>query len=207
MSGQKTRSLSCVKEGNKVEESQCQFDALPTQLETCNPSSCPVWRFQVWSECSVSCGIGIRTREVYCALEDRVVARGIEEIPIESPEYESLRLSTSCDEDIRPAKTIECQAERECPEWRMSSWSACSTTCGEGFRMRSVYCSGEGCVLDKKPKNKEPCSLPPCLADWLVGNWSEVSLTIIDSSLNETNKLKVFALATLLVLWKVWLIN
>lgn len=81
---------------------------------------------------------------------------------------------------------IPCQGLKACPEWRTSDWMKCSTTCGQGFQRRRVYCdsvntnelNSGGCSIDKKPVDYQTCNLAPCPLiryDWRVTNWTEVS--------------------------------
>ena len=197
--GKRSRSINCVREEVKVDDRECEDEERPNEAEFCTPSQCPIWRVKAWSECSVTCGKGVKTREVLCSLENKVANEAI----LELREEKGLTLGTGCKEEKRPVNKSECETVKECPEWRMSSWSACSTTCGEGFRMRSVYCSGEGCAMDKKPKNREPCSLPPCLAEWQVGNWSEVIFFFNNIKLKIKSTRKWSKVATLLVLCQI----
>ncbi|KAK2509131.1 hypothetical protein MC885_006449, partial [Smutsia gigantea] len=62
----------------------------------------------------------------------------------------------------------------------------CSRTCGEGSRYRKVVCveKDEGgevhgvlCDANKRPVDRESCSLQPCEYVWITGEWSECSVT------------------------------
>uniref|UniRef100_A0A3B1JGL4 ADAM metallopeptidase with thrombospondin type 1 motif 8 n=1 Tax=Astyanax mexicanus TaxID=7994 RepID=A0A3B1JGL4_ASTMX len=98
------------------------------------------WVLGEWSECSKSCGAGWSRRSVEC--QDRAG----------SPSY-------FCDADLRPADIRPC-GDLPCPVWQMGPWSACSRTCGQGERRRSVLCMDytgkavepEKCNPEKRPE-------------------------------------------------------
>jgi hypothetical protein len=84
---------------------------------------------------------------------------------------------SNCSEQEKPLDVVECSVNRECYEWRTSYWTSCSVTCGNGIRMRRVYCSGrlDDCAALPKPTVVEQCVMAPCLAEWQIGEWSKVS--------------------------------
>ncbi|XP_043976137.1 A disintegrin and metalloproteinase with thrombospondin motifs 8-like isoform X4 [Gambusia affinis] len=88
------------------------------------------WVLGEWSECSKSCGSGWSRRSVECRDGDGF-------------------FSSQCDRELKPTDIRPC-GDVPCPIWQMGPWSACSRTCGQGERRRSVFC------IDYKGKTVEP---------------------------------------------------
>ncbi|XP_068441497.1 A disintegrin and metalloproteinase with thrombospondin motifs 8-like [Clinocottus analis] len=88
------------------------------------------WTLGEWSECSKSCGYGWSRRNVECR---------------DGADFPSGR----CDRDLKPPDLRPC-GDVPCPMWQMGPWSACSRTCGQGERRRSVFC------IDYTGKTVEP---------------------------------------------------
>lgn len=80
------------------------------------------WTLREWGPCSQTCGGGTQQREVVCL----------------DPQG---RLSRDCPEELRPLASRSCAAQ-PCPSWLLGEWSACSKTCGRGFRKRQLRCVG-----------------------------------------------------------------
>ncbi|XP_049581654.1 A disintegrin and metalloproteinase with thrombospondin motifs 8 isoform X1 [Syngnathus scovelli] len=108
-------------------------------LHVIHPFSAPDWVLGEWSECSKSCGSGWSRRNVECR---------------DSAGF----LTSLCDKDLKPMDIRAC-GDQPCPIWQMGPWSACSRTCGQGERRRSIFCidytgktvEPEKCDLNKKP--------------------------------------------------------
>ncbi|MBN3320006.1 ATS1 metalloproteinase, partial [Atractosteus spatula] len=81
------------------------------------------WALREWGACSRSCGGGVQRRAVEC-----LDPRG--------------RPSSDCPPELRPPSTRSC-APAPCPRWLLGDWSACSKTCGRGFRKRLLRCVGQ----------------------------------------------------------------
>ncbi|XP_049938890.1 A disintegrin and metalloproteinase with thrombospondin motifs 12-like [Schistocerca serialis cubense] len=108
------------------------------------------WAVGDWSECSVTCGIGIHRRKVVCGHP-----RG------------------KCDPKQKPYETKSCNMNAFCHlHWITGPWSQCSKTCGRGpsYKRREVRCvdkntnrPAEGCFPVNRPLRREVCHpLPPC---------------------------------------------
>ena len=111
----------------------------------CELSECPVWSLSSWSECSVSCGIGVRHAALQCVMGGQTVER------------------SKCGEEEPMMKEEECN-KGVCAEWETSEWTECSSKCGKGESRRAVRCVALGtretlnevdCSGSKKPDSEE----------------------------------------------------
>ncbi|XP_020379997.2 A disintegrin and metalloproteinase with thrombospondin motifs 1 [Rhincodon typus] len=99
------------------------------------------WVIGEWGECSKTCGLGWQRRAVKC-------------MDIYG------RPATDCVKELKPDDLRLC-ADIPCPRWLLGEWSACSKTCGKGFKKRSLKCvmrdgqvlPQESCNISKKPKH------------------------------------------------------
>lgn len=108
-------------------------------LHVIHPFSVSDWVLGEWSECSKSCGSGWSRRNVECR---------------DSAGF----LSSLCDKDLKPMDIRAC-GDQPCPIWQMGPWSACSRTCGQGERRRSIFCidyTGKTVEPEKCDPNKKP---------------------------------------------------
>jgi hypothetical protein len=107
--GTRRRSLHCIdtRNGRKLDNRFCEGIAHePVQTE-CNRTPCPRWTHGPWSECSRSCGGGIRLRHAAC---QDLAGRDVNPAMCANGEK---RDSEKCN-------------EQQCTEWRFGQWSQCS---------------------------------------------------------------------------------
>ncbi|KAK2493422.1 hypothetical protein MC885_020448 [Smutsia gigantea] len=192
--GQQSRKIQCVQKKpfqkeEAVLHSLCPVST-PTQVQVCNAHTCPPgWSLGPWSQCSKTCGRGMRKREVLC--KSSATAEALPE--------------NLCSSTLRPESQEGCVLGR-CPrnnrlQWAVSSWSECSVTCGLGTRKREVKCSEKAsqgklitfperrCRNIKKPNldMEETCNRGACparpgyptktAAGWYPSPWQQCTVT------------------------------
>ncbi|KAM4707185.1 A disintegrin and metalloproteinase with thrombospondin motifs 12 [Discoglossus pictus] len=147
--GFKTRDVQCtdVHENRPLRPFHCHSSGEnPKQNISCNTEPCLSWLAKPWSECTKTCGGGIRQRYVICPRDDR------------------------CDWKKSPVTSIKCN-EEPCVSWKINSWTECSTTCGEGIQERTIECISTTnkkmnqsiCESEEqKPPETQPCNLQEC---------------------------------------------
>ncbi|XP_061409573.1 A disintegrin and metalloproteinase with thrombospondin motifs 7-like isoform X1 [Lethenteron reissneri] len=135
------------------------------------------WHYMPWSKCTVTCGAGVQRQTVSCL--ERTA--GIVE-------------EKFCNSTTRPDDRQRACNEQECPSrWWAGDWQKCSATCGRnGTAHRTVLClrsigpdaqkalTNSECQHLPKPKLQSPCNQHvPCPSRWVVGNWTECSVTCV----------------------------
>ncbi|XP_054555363.1 spondin-1 [Talpa occidentalis] len=130
-------------------------------------STCTMSEWITWSPCSISCGMGMRSRERYVKQfpEDGSVCT----LPTEETE------KCTVNEDCSPSSCLV-------TEW--GEWDECSATCGMGMkkRHRMVKMSpADGSMCKAETSQAEKCMMPEChtipclLSPW--SEWSDCSVT------------------------------
>lgn len=177
LDGLRSRSVTCVNHnGVEVDSSYCTAngETRPPSHEPCNLGPCPFWRASDWSQCSVSCGSGTRSRHVECIYNNQVVDNSL------------------CNEQGL-MKTEEVCHLFPCAQWKALAWNPCSVTCGTGVQKRIVQCVREmksgakniahafECDPASKPHTERVCEKPACkvffnnYGRWETGEWSNCS--------------------------------
>uniref|UniRef100_A0A452T9P0 ADAMTS like 4 n=1 Tax=Ursus maritimus TaxID=29073 RepID=A0A452T9P0_URSMA len=183
--GTQHRQLRCRQEfgggGSSVPPERCGHLPRPNVTQPCQLRLCGHWEVRSpWSQCSVRCGRGQRSRQVRCVGNngDEVSERECAAGPPRPPSREAC--------DMGPCTTA----------WFHSDWSSkCSAKCGTGIQRRSVVCLGSGeshgagqeeaeagtseqsCAPGSRPPDMRACSLGPCEMTWCwyTGPWAECS--------------------------------
>ncbi|XP_048817064.1 A disintegrin and metalloproteinase with thrombospondin motifs 20 isoform X5 [Lagopus muta] len=181
--GVRTREAFCLNNlGRHLPDRECQ--ELPRVVtQSCNEFLCPSWSASEWSECPVTCGKGMKHRQVWCQLND-----------------EQLR-DDFCNLNDRPGSVTPCELP-ECASWQVGPWGACTVTCGRGYQMRAVKCvtgtyrvildDDRECNAATRPRDNQECELPSCpettklwttsfplihvgkVTQWRYGSWTPV---------------------------------
>ncbi|XP_059885347.1 ADAMTS-like protein 4 isoform X2 [Delphinus delphis] len=183
--GTQHRQLRCRQEfgggGSSVPLERCGHLPRPNITQPCQLRLCGRWEVRSpWSQCSVRCGRGQRSRQVRCVGSngDEVSEQECVSGPPRPPSREAC--------DMGPCTTA----------WFHSDWSSkCSAECGTGIQRRSVICLGSGethgegqeeagagateqtCAPGSRPPDMRACSLGPCEVTWCwyTGPWAECS--------------------------------
>ncbi|KAH9491878.1 hypothetical protein Btru_029761 [Bulinus truncatus] len=151
--GTRKRTRSC-----KDKTVVCRGEIKPTQY--CNIDPCPVqggWgAWQSWTLCSTTCGPGFTER--YRPCDNPLPAFG-----------------GSCAGTNKESR--DCNLGRCNPfliTWSVwSLWSACSKTCGGGYRKRSSFSSLPSFLFLQKPKDESAfCNFQPCPVNGLWAAWA-----------------------------------
>ncbi|XP_029966691.1 papilin b, proteoglycan-like sulfated glycoprotein [Salarias fasciatus] len=166
--GMQYRSVTCwVQDPSNprvVDETHCISQHLqrPQSQQACNMHACPAeYSVSSFSVCSVTCGEGQQTREVFC------VGSGGE------------RLSDhACSGQVRPASVQTCRrpACHTHISWHATEYGLCTRSCGGGVRERRVSCSDSNlnlypeaqCASANRPISVEACNSQPCTQPQLV---------------------------------------
>uniref|UniRef100_A0A8C8M024 ADAM metallopeptidase with thrombospondin type 1 motif 20 n=1 Tax=Oncorhynchus tshawytscha TaxID=74940 RepID=A0A8C8M024_ONCTS len=185
--GARTRDSYCMNNlGRRLVDRDCS-DSLRLVTESCNDQACPGWSASEWSECLVTCGKGMRHRQVSCSM-------GVGEEKL-SEHF--------CDPNAKPPAVGSCELP-ECASWQVGVWGPCAVTCAHGYQMRAVRCvSGaygdtvddRECNAASRPRDSQDCEVAPCpwaspqhstvrpdssgqlFTQWRYGSWTTCSVS------------------------------
>ncbi|GAB0176196.1 A disintegrin and metalloproteinase with thrombospondin motifs 20 [Grus japonensis] len=170
--GIKTRLVICqLPTGQMLGDQNCEILDKPPNMAQCNVHSCPgdvSWHRGPWKSCSVSCGKGLKFRDVHCFNS-----------------FQAKIEEENCRHLKKPRTHKICRAGR-CPAWKASRWKECSVSCGVGIQQRDIYCQLKGlgqvseamCNRGTRPASKRHCWLPACTPyRWLAGEWEDCSVS------------------------------
>ncbi|XP_014784882.2 A disintegrin and metalloproteinase with thrombospondin motifs 3-like [Octopus bimaculoides] len=130
------------------------------------------WRFDKWSECSVSCGAGTQNTMYNCynTLTDKLVDKNFC-LHLENPRIDKVECTRE-----------ECMKSR----WVVERWSSCSKTCGsDGVEKPVYFCVSDSrkkdevisdsyCDKSKEPNGTRECNRVPCAGEWQIGEWTKL---------------------------------
>ncbi|XP_048828248.1 ADAMTS-like protein 3 isoform X1 [Brienomyrus brachyistius] len=215
--GMQSRSVACVEEDvhgqvSQVEEWKCMHSPRPAMQQDCNTFDCPHWTAMEWSQCTVTCGRGLRYRVVLC-LDHRGRHAGGCHAGRKPHVKEDCLVPVAC---YRPREKLPVEAkspwQKQAQELEMSRagaeeptfitgpWLPCSAPCGPGRQSRWVKCrvllsftQAEVDLPDReceeeRPSSERPCNLGSCDGTPLLQqgeplySWEHVGFTACSSS-------------------------
>ncbi|XP_052120489.1 spondin-1-like [Frankliniella occidentalis] len=139
-------------------DDQGRFGVEGEDHDSVNREDCEVGEWGPWPECPVTCGRGMRHRQRFYLKPD-ATERGCKRLVTLRQQCYSSRLK-QCP-DLGGYGNAEDDPECELTPW--TSWSSCSSTCGQGTRTRSrrfKHRAGKRCAVAKNPphlQQNEPC--------------------------------------------------
>jgi len=166
---ERTRKIARLSDDDGKPCTGVTSETQPCNSEICNePVDCIVGPWDEWTDCSASCGGGERFRER--TIQQPATHGG-------KPCEGKLREVSGCSQE-------ECGGVADCKWSQWSVFSACSTSCGGGFKTRSrgieISPRNGGKLCSAMPKSEAvACNTQECKslckdAEW--GEWSAYSL-------------------------------
>ncbi|XP_075416084.1 ADAMTS-like protein 1 isoform X2 [Tenrec ecaudatus] len=170
--------VSCLNRQTRepADENLCVTSRRPPQLRrSCNVEPCPArWEVGKWSSCSLTCGVGLQTRDVHCS---HLLSREMNE---------TVTLADELCPQPKPSTVQACNRFNCPPAWYPAQWQPCSRTCGGGIRKREVLCKqrlADGSFLElpetfcpaSKLDAQQACGNDDCPSEWLLSDWTECS--------------------------------
>ncbi|TRY74484.1 hypothetical protein TCAL_01321, partial [Tigriopus californicus] len=192
-SGVRQRPYWCEVEGKKIEGRYCSGQSVPRHYAGCE-KKCLKWFQGNWTECSTTCGEGVRTREIFCQdiqrdrkVDDRHCGNHRRPNHEEScnqicSSFKSNRAFTRKENEV--LKNPNRKKKRSNYVWRVGAWQNCTQDCQQkrqvvcfdqdhDVKMSDFKCKSEGLP---KPLTKKSCQDFDCrVGRWLVGSWSNCS--------------------------------
>ncbi|CAI4221397.1 unnamed protein product [Auanema sp. JU1783] len=181
-SGVRQRTSECVYRDQVVDQSFCGETKAPERSQQCSLVPCSNWEMTPWTSCSVTCGSGVQTREVFCAsgamrerMHDQMCDKKLK------PRNQKVCERDSC--SSKPVYVVAPLSEVPTIRWATGPWTPCSTSCDAGQQKRLVKCRDqvrdlpdEYCRHIEKPDDQQTCQLKAC-AYWRSGPWQPCSAT------------------------------
>ncbi|XP_058024805.1 ADAMTS-like protein 1 isoform X2 [Ahaetulla prasina] len=158
-----------------ADENLCVSSRRPPQLlRSCNLEPCPPrWEMGKWSSCSLTCGVGLQIREVFCT---HLLSRETNE---------TVTLEDKLCHKPKPTGVQACNRFDCPPSWYLQEWQQCSQTCGGGIERREVLCKqrmADGSFLElpetfcstSRPASQQACKNKDCPPEWLLSDWTQL---------------------------------
>ncbi|KAM4605879.1 A disintegrin and metalloproteinase with thrombospondin motifs 18 [Discoglossus pictus] len=171
--GIQTREVYCKSGGagkyKILAENQCTIQTKPESTQSCFLQRCPKhdkaqWVISAWSECSTTCGPGVKNRELKCGeKENNAKLITLPQRRCRSVQKVDIPLEQPCNNKPCPVHTPYGAFNG----WHASAWQQCSVTCGGGVQVRIVQCllqgrPAAGCLPYQKPPTSQACNTNFC---------------------------------------------
>lgn len=128
-----------------------------------------------WSDCSATCGLGVRTRTLSCRNQQDDSLVPLDVCTAVLGQMSQPTTTRTC--FLKPCTAVG---------WRVGGWSSCSQRCGPGVRTRTVECVDESastvddsvCTTQEpsaaRPITSEACDLEACPhVTWFMTPWGD----------------------------------
>ncbi|XP_017067675.2 A disintegrin and metalloproteinase with thrombospondin motifs 9 isoform X2 [Drosophila eugracilis] len=135
----------------------CASRRKPKEVQKC----CNIKYTSEWTECSVQCGVGIKTKKQTCSRVYKPEVRGTPKRKVHVDE--SFCISRKVKKHTLRTTTKTCKINCK---WNASDWRRCPADCSEEYQTRDVRCEtqqGHGledrhCDVKKRPSKRRICN-------------------------------------------------
>ncbi|XP_035856211.1 thrombospondin type-1 domain-containing protein 4 isoform X1 [Sander lucioperca] len=158
--GKQTRTAVClIDHGTDLPLDSCEGER-PPEVTVCDSGPCEnrlEWYTGPWGQCSAECGNGTQTRSVACIFNNDGRMEVVDQL--------------QCSSLSQPITSQPCRLKPCGVQWYFTEWSACSSSCNGGYRVREVRClannitPSDRCDPSLSPKSREECNKQPCGAE------------------------------------------
>ncbi|XP_029286067.1 thrombospondin type-1 domain-containing protein 4 [Cottoperca gobio] len=158
--GDRTRAAVClIDHVTDLPLDSCEGER-PPEVSLCDSGPCQnrlEWFTGPWGQCSAECGNGTQTRSVACIFNNDSSMEVADQI--------------KCSSLSQPITAQPCSLKPCGVQWYVTEWSACSSSCYGGYRVREVRCladnisPSERCDPSLTPESREECNKHPCVAE------------------------------------------
>lgn len=158
--GNRTRAVVCLMDHvTDLPLDSCEGDR-PPEVTSCDSGPCQNmldWYTGPWGQCSAECGNGTQSRSLLCISNNDGGVEAVDPL--------------KCSRVSKPITAQPCRLKPCGIQWYATAWSACSSSCNSGYRVREVRCltddtvPSDECDPNSIPESREECNKHPCMAE------------------------------------------